>query len=52
MPITSCKNRNPSLIEVGDIFCLVIKDIEMQCRKFVTGDRGFKDIKEIEVEIY
>ena|GEM_PF-1822904 len=22
------------------------------CRKFVTGDRGFKDIKEIEVEIY
>jgi len=26
--------------------------IEMQCRKFVTGDRGFKDIKEIEVEIY
>ncbi len=22
------------------------------CTKFVTGDRGFKDIKEIEVEIY
>lgn len=26
--------------------------IEMQCKKFVTGDRGFRDIKEIQVEIY
>jgi len=23
-----------------------------QCRKFITGDRGFKDVKEVEMEIY
>ena len=26
--------------------------VEMKCTKFITGDRGFKDIKEINTEIY
>ena len=26
--------------------------LDQKCIKFVTGDRGFRDIKEIEVEIY
>jgi predicted nucleic acid-binding protein len=26
--------------------------ISMNCKKFITGDRGFKEIKEIETEIY